>query len=723
MNISSDAIFSLLRSKVARRMLAIFVLCALLPVCVLGGISLVQVYGRLESETYRALSHASRSAAVSLLEAFSVISSEMETTAEIHASYKRGQHTDGPYRNTYEQPRLRALTLYDEEGKHTVLFGDPCPQPPLNNQQRNHLASGKAILFLDKDRSPPRIFMAIRDVSRGVHAALLVGELNQAYLWKATMRAVPSNFDLSVLLSSTDIVFSASPVSQKALTNEDGSPFKGHSGHFQWRGYQEAYLSSYWTVNLGPGYLCEDLIVMTSQSRSIALSSLHRFTTLFLMILLLMLLIVFLLSLVQIRKNLVPLARLKEGTERVARGDLESPVTVQSGDEFEDLANAFNAMSGQLKKQFDNLNRMGRVVRTILTSHDRTRIAESVLNDLLSVVMCDCIALALLKSESPGEAEAYCVDNTERTTPRKFQFRCVLAGQQITLLERTMDNITEGHGASFSSITAPLYERGTRFFAVIPLRNSHRVVGALTLAYQEEPASFREDLARGRQLADHIAAAISNADLLNDLAELNLGTLTALARAVDANSHWTAGHSERVTALSMDMAQAMGLSKKDLDTLHQAGLLHDLGKIGVPSSILEKPGKLTEEEWVIIKEHPGKGSLILEPIPAFKEIVPLVAQHHERFDGNGYPSRLVGADITLGARILAVADVYDALISDRPYRSGWHLPDVIQFINSRAGIDFDPEVVRAFRSLRLDGRATGFLDQENHSANILRLVR
>jgi putative nucleotidyltransferase with HDIG domain len=207
---------------------------------------------------------------------------------------------------------------------------------------------------------------------------------------------------------------------------------------------------------------------------------------------------------------------------------------------------------------------------------------------------------------------------------------------------------------------------------------------------------------RGRQLADHIASAISNADLLNDLAELNLGTLTALARAVDANSPWTAGHSERVTALALQIASVLDLPKKELELLNRAGLLHDLGKIGVPGSILDKPGKLTEDEWAIIREHPGKGALILEPIPAFREVVPLVAQHHERFDGSGYPLGLAGPDISLGARILAVADVCDALISDRPYRAGWEVQDVRTFIESEANVGFDPRVVGAFRSLKLE---------------------
>lgn len=704
-------------------MLVIFVLCALMPVCVLGGLSLLQVSRKLQSETYQALRHLSKNAGMSLLEALSIVSSEMESIADTQALREKGQWPHSPSRERYDQVRFRGLTLYDEEGRYSVLFGDSCPRPLLSDQQRNHLASGKAFIFLDKDRPIPRIFMAIRAMVKGSGTGLLVGEVNQAYLWKTISRALPAGTEVSVFLRSAHILFSSLAVSQEMLTREDETLFLKHSGQFQWNGHKETYLSAYWTINLGVVYLAEDLIIMTSQPQSVALSSLQRFTRLFLMVLLLMLMIVLLLSLVQIRKNLVPLARLKEGTERVARGDLESLVKVQSGDEFEELAHAFNSMSGHLKKQFDNLNQMGRMVRTILTSHDRARITESVLNELLAVVPCDCVALVLLKDEGHGEADAYSIDNTERGAARRFHLSCMLSNQQIMLLEKTADNITEGPDGSFSSITAPLSERGGRFFIVIPIRSSHRVIGALTLGYKEQSGGFGEDLVRSRQLADHIAAAISNADLLNDLAALNVGTLTALARAVDANSHWTAGHSERVTALSLNMGRAMGLPKKELDILHRAGLLHDLGKIGVPGFILDKPDKLTDEEWTIIKEHPGKGALILEPILAFREAVPLVAQHHERFNGSGYPLGLARSHISLGARILAVADVYDALISDRPYRPGWRLPDVIQFLNTKAGLDFDPEVVRAFRTLRLEETRPGILELETYSENILRLDR
>ena len=175
--------------------------------------------------------------------------------------------------------------------------------------------------------------------------------------------------------------------------------------------------------------------------------------------------------------------------------------------------------------------------------------------------------------------------------------------------------------------------------------------------------------------------------------------MTALARAVDAKSPWTLGHSERVTALSLAIGREMGLTAKELDMLQRGGLLHDIGKIGIPGSILDKPGKLTREEFAIIQEHPEKGARILEPIPAFQEIIPVVTQHHERFDGKGYPWGLSGEAISLGARILAIADVYDALTSDRPYRVALRPEDAISYVAENAGIQFDPAVARIFLNI------------------------
>jgi putative nucleotidyltransferase with HDIG domain len=180
------------------------------------------------------------------------------------------------------------------------------------------------------------------------------------------------------------------------------------------------------------------------------------------------------------------------------------------------------------------------------------------------------------------------------------------------------------------------------------------------------------------------------------LDRLNWGTLTALARAIDAKSEWTAGHSERVTKLALKIGGALGLDQEGLDNLHRAGLLHDIGKLGTPAELIDKSGRLTPEEQQIVNEHPKIGERILEPIEAYAEIIPIVRQHHEWFNGKGYPDGLAGEAINLGARILAVADVYDALSSERPYRAAMDPEQVLKIITENSGSHFDPVVVDAF---------------------------
>ena len=140
----------------------------------------------------------------------------------------------------------------------------------------------------------------------------------------------------------------------------------------------------------------------------------------------------------------------------------------------------------------------------------------------------------------------------------------------------------------------------------------------------------------------------------------------------------------------------MGLTPDELEGLHRGALLHDIGKIGIPVAVLDKPGKLTDEEYDIIKQHPRIGARIVEPIAAYAPVLPMVLQHHEHFNGRGYPDGVAGEELSLGARILAVADVYDALISDRPYRKGMELEKTLSIIKENSGTQFDPNAVEAF---------------------------
>lgn len=181
-----------------------------------------------------------------------------------------------------------------------------------------------------------------------------------------------------------------------------------------------------------------------------------------------------------------------------------------------------------------------------------------------------------------------------------------------------------------------------------------------------------------------------------ELEAFNIGTLTTLARTIDAKSHWTGGHSERVTADAVQIGRAMALPANELDELKKGGLVHDVGKIATPPEILDKPARLTPEEEAIMRLHPEQGVHILEPIAAFRALLPIVGQHHEKWDGTGYPARLAGTAIARTARVLAVADVYDALRSDRPYRAGLPHTRCVAIIREGAGTHFDPAVVEAF---------------------------
>jgi HD-GYP domain-containing protein (c-di-GMP phosphodiesterase class II) len=202
-------------------------------------------------------------------------------------------------------------------------------------------------------------------------------------------------------------------------------------------------------------------------------------------------------------------------------------------------------------------------------------------------------------------------------------------------------------------------------------------------------------LERARRYADPIGVALVNTQLVDQLEALNWGALTALARAIDAVSPWTAGHSERVTLGALEIGRQLALPVSDLDLLHRGGLLHDVGKVGVPGTLLDKPGKLEPEEYEIIKRHPEIGATILAPIVAFRDVLPLVLHHHELLDGSGYPHRLAGDEIPLLVRIMTVADVYDALTSERPYRAAWHPARAIAYLRESAGVRFDARVVEA----------------------------
>lgn len=189
----------------------------------------------------------------------------------------------------------------------------------------------------------------------------------------------------------------------------------------------------------------------------------------------------------------------------------------------------------------------------------------------------------------------------------------------------------------------------------------------------------------------------AHAQLNKQLNQTYAETLRALVAALDTRDSETGGHSERVTLIALSIAHQMKLNEKFVQQIHWGALLHDVGKIGIPDQILRKQGPLTEDEWKIMRTHPQSGYEMLKEIPFLQPVLDVVLHHHEKYDGSGYPSGLAGSEIPLSARIFTVADSYDAMTSDRPYRKALKQADAVTEIERCSNTQFDPQVVAVFK--------------------------
>ena len=245
---------------------------------------------------------------------------------------------------------------------------------------------------------------------------------------------------------------------------------------------------------------------------------------------------------------------------------------------------------------------------------------------------------------------------------------------------------------------------------IIPLKIRDKVFGVITAIVLEGKKRFSEkDLYYFSFLAQSAANAIENLALYENIYENLFATLYAFVKAVEARDLYTRQHSSRVTGLSTILGRQLGCSSEELDTLKFAGHLHDIGKIGIRDDILLKPGRLTDEEFEKIKDHPVIGANILEQLGLWEKERQIIRCHHERFDGSGYPDGISQEEIPFLARILSVADVYDAMASDRAYRKKMEDNVILNVINEGQGTQFDPDVVTAFNKAYKAGRITDYM--------------
>lgn len=252
----------------------------------------------------------------------------------------------------------------------------------------------------------------------------------------------------------------------------------------------------------------------------------------------------------------------------------------------------------------------------------------------------------------------------------------------------------------FMSSLAKKIDYKQKAMLTVPVIYQEKIIGVLQLINKRGGGRFtRDDEELLEGMSSQVAIALINARLYKELKDLFTDSIKSLAEAIDAKDPYTNGHSRRVTKYSVEIGKEMNLDEESLEKLEYMAILHDVGKIGIKDSILNKQAQLDDEEYAIMKTHTLVGSKILDSMKTLKYLSLGAKYHHEKYDGTGYNFGLKGNEIPLEARVIAIADTYDAMTTDRPYRKGLDYDTAINEINRFAGKQFDPEIVKNFNDV------------------------
>ena len=360
-----------------------------------------------------------------------------------------------------------------------------------------------------------------------------------------------------------------------------------------------------------------------------------------------------------------------------------------------------DSLADELISAYRELNLWYSLGDSISGVQEPEAICDYIIGQVLDTLQCESVGIYLfdaekstlrLHSATGRQVEAY---EREELPAEKSVFAPVLLRGETLAVRRASD------------LTGLERELGFHWpmpLLAVPMRSRGVISGLLVAAGEKRPSrngsSSASLFASGNRrmlaaLGSQAAVLLQNAQLFEEIRQMFLSTIQALADAVDAKDPYTHGHTRRVSMYAVAIGRRLRLSARELEDLRMAAILHDVGKIGVPEAILNKPGRLTKEEFDQMKQHPVRGYQIVARIPAMARLTPAILYHHERYDGKGYPEGLAGEEIPLAARILAVADAFDAMTSDRPYRPGMPLDQAVEELKRNRGTQFDPQVVDA----------------------------
>lgn len=352
-----------------------------------------------------------------------------------------------------------------------------------------------------------------------------------------------------------------------------------------------------------------------------------------------------------------------------------------------------------LRLSFEELSQLYRLSETIASALTFSRVLTLLLDVIREVVDYDAAVLYLYDERSQALSRNIVKDvNFDVPADELAQrFDAQLQDGSLLWALKQGRTLVLGDGMRPGSLDEQELERS---FLMVPIMARNKPVGLVHLAVPSGAGSFSQrDLSLLSILANQAGISLENARLYEAVRQDYVDVIQGLAGAVDARDHYTREHSNRVSAYGVLIARQLQLDSSVVEAIQFGGLLHDIGKIGIPDQVLNKPGRLTDEEFKVMKGHSSLGAGILRRVESLTHLVPLVLYHHERFDGRGYPEGLSGKKIPLGARILNVADSFETITSDRVYHKARSFEEGLAEIRRCSGGQFDPEMVDAFEKV------------------------